>query len=168
MTTSMTITAKQQKWLKAFHIFFIVLWTGGAFCITLCQIFIKPVSDGELIGMLKVLHFIDFFIIAPAASFTFITALLYAYYTNWGWFKHNWIIVKWIICVIGIIMGIYPLAPSLSAMVETASRLGMNSFLDKDFIFNFNLTLFLGAFQSTTVVLAGFISSIKPWKNKLT
>lgn len=162
----MIITGKQQKWLKAFHIFFIVLWTGGAFCITICQVFFKPASDGELVGYLKVLHFIDFCIIAPAASLTLITALLYAHYTNWGWFKHNWIIVKWIICIIGIIIGIYPLAPSLSAMVETANHLGMKSFLDNDFVLNFNLTQFLGTFQTATVVLAGFISTIKPWKTK--
>jgi len=82
------------------------------------------------------LNFIDLFILVPGAIGTFLTALIYSIWTNWGWFKHNWITVKWIICIFGIVYGTFWLGPWLSEMAHIAKDQGMKALSDPEFLCN--------------------------------
>jgi hypothetical protein len=88
------LSSKGQKWLKCLHIYSACVWTGCATALTIKLFFINPEDGNELYGILSALDFIDLFILVPGAIGTFLTALVYSIWTNWGWFKHNWITVK--------------------------------------------------------------------------
>ena len=68
-------SAKQQRWLKCFHLFFVCLWVAGVVTITL-MIFIMKANDGmELYGIDISKKFVDDFIIIPGAIGSFLTGL---------------------------------------------------------------------------------------------
>lgn len=160
------LRVKGQKWLKCLHIYSACVWVGCATALTVMQFFILPESGGELYGIVSTLDFIDVFILVPGALCTFFTALVYSIWTNWGWFKHNWIVVKWVICIFGIIFGTFWLGPWLSEMSNIAKNEGMEALTDSLYLSNrYNFIVF-GAFQACTIIFAVFISTLKPWKKK--
>ena len=160
------LSARGQKWLKSFHILFAGLWAGAAFCLTLKQFFIKPSDGMELYGITSTLKFIDDFVIIPGAVGSLLTALIYSIWTNWGWFKHKWITVKWCINLYGVIFGTFWLGPWLNSSVPIAKEKGLSSFTDPVFFHNRKMLMIWGTFQAVTIVFAFFLSVIKPWKKK--
>lgn len=160
------LSAKGQKWLKCLHIYSACLWVGCATVLPVMQFFIDPDSGGELYGIIATLDFIDLFILVPGAICTFLTALVYSIWTSWGWFKHRWITVKWVICLFGMIFGTFWLGPWISEMAQIAKEIGMEALTDPRFLNNRFNSLTFGTLQSATVIFALFISTLKPWKHR--
>ena len=161
------LTTNGQKWLKIFHLFFVALWIGGAFSINLKQFFIHPETGDELYGILSTMDFIDWYVIVVGANGTLLTALLYSIFTKWGWFKHRWMTVKWIILLAGISFGTYPLGPWLSGMTELARTQGLGAFHNETFLHYQKMLMIFGSIQLCTILFAAIISVLKPWKNKV-
>ena len=125
-----SLSVKGQRWLKCLHIYFGSVWVGCATTLTIMHFFVKPDNGSELYGIVSTLDFIDLFILVPGAIGTFLTALVYSIWTKWGWFKHNWITVKWIICIFGIVFGTFWLGPWLSDMAHIAQNIGLEALTD--------------------------------------
>jgi hypothetical protein len=130
------------------------------------QFFVRPEDGSELYGIVATLDFIDLFILVPGAIGTFLTALVYSIWTNWGWFKHNWITVKWIICVFGLVFGTFWLGPWLSDMAAIAKQQGLKALNDPQYMNNQQNSIIFGTIQAITIIFAVFISTLKPWKRK--
>lgn len=162
----MVISSKGQKWLKSLHIYSGCVWVGCATVLSVMQFFINAESGPELYGILHTLDFIDLYILVPGAIGTFLTALVYSIWTKWGWFKHNWITVKWIICIFGMIFGTFWLGPWLSGLANMAQEHGLKALSDPEFLSTRQNSMIFGTFQALTVIFAAFISSLKPWKKK--
>jgi hypothetical protein len=162
----MKLSSKGQKWLKCLHIYSGCVWAGCATVLTIKQFFVNPEDGGELYGVLSTLDFIDLFILVPGAIGTFLTALVYSIWTNWGWFKHNWITAKWIICIFGLVFGTFWLGPWISGMAHIAKDQGMKALSDPEFLGNRLNSMIFGTSQALTVVFAVFISTLKPWRKK--
>lgn len=160
------LSVKGQKWLKCLHIYSAAVWVGCATVLTIMPFFIKPEHGSDLAGILSALNFIELFILVPGAIGTFLTALVYSIWTNWGWFKHNWIIVKWIICIFGMIFGTFYLGPWVGEMSQIAQNKGMEAFTDSLYLSTRYKVLTFGTLQTSTVIFAVFISTLKPWKKK--
>ncbi len=160
------LSVKGQRWLKCLHIYSGCVWVGCATTLTIMQFFVNPGDGSELFGIVATLDFIDLFILVPGAVGTFLTALIYSIWTNWGWFKHNWITVKWIICVFGLVFGTFWLGPWISDMAVIAKHKGIDALSDPQYISNRQNSMIFGTFQAFTVIFAVFISTLKPWKRK--
>ncbi|NLC27952.1 MAG: hypothetical protein GX780_04170 [Campylobacteraceae bacterium] len=160
------LSATGQKWLKSLHIFFASVWVGSAVILIIVQLFSKPNDGGELYGIIGTLDFIDLFILVPGAIGTFFTALIYSIWTNWGWFKHKWITVKWAICIFGIVFGTFWLGPWITEMSLIAKGAGLEALSDSTYLNNRFHSLLFGSFQTATVIFALFISTHKPWRGK--
>ncbi len=161
-----TLSVKGQRWLKCLHIYFGCVWVGCATTLTIMQFFVRPEDGSELYGIVATLDFIDLFILVPGAIGTFLTALVYSIWTNWGWFKHNWITVKWIICVFGLVFGTFWLGPWLSDMAAIAKQQGLKALNDPQYMNNQQNSIIFGTIQAITIIFAVFISTLKPWKRK--
>ncbi len=105
------LSARGQRWVKCFHVLSAGVWVGTAASLGSKQFFITPSRDAELLGIVSTLDFIDLFVLVPGAMGVLITGLIYSIWTNWGWFRHRWITVKWIICAFGVTFGTYPPRP---------------------------------------------------------
>jgi hypothetical protein len=157
---------KGQRWLKSFHVYSGCVWAGCATALAVMQFAVRAENGGQLYGIVSTLDFIDLFILVPGAIGTFLTGLIYSIWTNWGWFKHNWITVKWVICIFGIVFGTFWLGPWLSEMAAIAREKGLDALTDPNYLGNRQNSLIFGTFQAGTVIFAVFISSIKPWKKR--
>ena len=160
------IRAKGRAWLKGFHVFFACIWVGTAVVLCVKQFFISASSGDELYGIISTLDFIDIKILVPGAMGILITGIIYSVWTDWGWFRHNWIIVKWIICIYGVIFGTYPLGPWMQSLTEISKVKGLDALADPVFVHNQKMLLVFGTFQCFMLVVAIFITAIKPWKKR--
>lgn len=157
---------RAQKWVKGLHVIFACMWVGSAICLSVKQFFVHPANGGELYGITSTMDFIDVYIIIPGALGVLLTAIIYSTWTNWGWFKHKWIIVKWAICIYGIIFGTYPLGSWMSEVVHISKDAGLGALSHPIFLHNQKMLCIFGTFQAMTLVFAVFITSLKPWKNR--
>ncbi len=155
-----------QRWLKSFHSFFACMWVGAAIVLSVKQFVVNPSSGGELYGIISTMDFIDLYIIIPGAIGVLLTGLTYSIWTNWGWFKHNWILVKWIICLYGVGFGTYPLGPWMSSLARISKEKGLSALSDPVYLHNRSMLYTLGTFQVATLIFAVFITALKPWKKK--
>ena len=160
------LSAKGQKWLKGFHIFFACQWIGAAVCLALMNAFMKASDGTELYGINLSMKFIDDLIIVPGAIGSLLTGLLYAIFTNWGWLKHNWIIIKWLINIFGVIFGTFWLGPWVNGLAPISKTQGLGALSNPAYLNNHHMVLFWGTFQLLTLVFAVFISTLKPWKKR--
>ena len=158
------LSVRGQRWLKGFHAVFACMWVGAALCLTIKQFFVNPEDGGELYGITSTLDFIDLYIIIPGAMGVLLTGIMYSVWTNWGWFKHNWIMVKWVICLYGVVFGTYPLGPWMSSLARMSKEQGLSALSNPDFLHNQKMLMIFGTFQAATLVLAVFITALKPWK----
>jgi uncharacterized membrane protein len=158
---------KGQKWLKSLHMLFVCLWVGGAVALSSKQFFIAPQNDNNFYGIMATLKYIDDFIIIPGAIGALLTGLIYSIWTHWGWFKHRWILIKWCICLYGVIFGTYPLGPWLNEMTFLSKVRGLSALADPLYLHHKKMLFFFGTFQALTLIFAVLISALKPWgKNK--
>jgi hypothetical protein len=162
------LTSKGQKWLKGFHVFFSCCWVGAAVCLTSMMFFTKATDGMQLYGINFSLKFIDDFIIIPGAMGCLLTSLIYSLFTNWGWFKHRWITIKWIINIGGVIFGTFWLGPWLNSLAPISKIEGLDALINHTYIHNQKMLYMWGTLQAATLIFAVFISVLKPWKKKKT
>jgi uncharacterized membrane protein len=162
------IGPKGQRWLKGFHALFACMWVGAAIILTVKQFFISATDGGQLHGIMATLDFIDIYIIIPGAIGVLLTGLIYSIWTRWGWFKHNWIIVKWVICIYGVAFGTYPLGPWMKSLAHISKVQGLAALSDPTFVHNRLMLMVFGTFQAITLIIAIFLTTLRPWKKKIT
>mgnify|MGYP003447773131 FL=1 len=159
-------SAQGQKWLKCFHLVFVSLWVSGVVTMTL-MIFVMKASHGmELYGIDISKKFVDDFIIIPGAIGSFITGLLYSIFTKWGWFKHRWITVKWIITLFGMMFGTFFLGPWLNAMPPISMAKGLAALSDTAYMHSQQMLYIWTPLTLALVLFALFISVLKPWRKR--
>ncbi|MBN2528419.1 MAG: hypothetical protein JXR76_18670 [Deltaproteobacteria bacterium] len=164
----MKLSSRGQKWLKAFHVWVSCGWAAAGFILLLMNLGLRAKDGMELYGYNIAMKFIDDFIIIPCAMITLVTGIFYALLTKWGWFRHTWIIVKWIITVGSILFGTFFLGPWLNSLAPISLQAGMDALTIPEYVEAKQLNLYFGIVQVFLLTFAIFISIFKPWKKKKT
>ena len=160
------LSARGQRWLKAIHIFFAAIWVGAGVSLLMMQGFLSATDGKMLYGVDVSMKFVDDFIIIPGAFGSLLSGLAYSLFTPWGFFRHRWVTVKWIINVGGILFGTYWLGPWLNSMPPISGDLGLAALQDPTYTHNKAMSLCFGPIQVGSLVLAVFLSTLKPWKKR--
>lgn len=156
---------KGLKVLKTCHLIFVMIWVVGVMAMALISL-IKPQTGDEMYMILYISRFVDDLLVIPGAILTVITAVIYGAFTNWGFFKHKWIIVKWIVSVLVIIVGTFYFSPILDNCLLIADKMRNAALNNSEVLDAMHITT-LGAFmQSALLVVLVIISVFKPWKTK--
>lgn len=159
------LNAEGVKILKIFHLIFSMMWVVGVMAMAILSMQ-KVQSGDELYMLLRISRLIDDALVIPGAILTVITAIIYGMFTNWGFFKHKWIVVKWILAILIIIAGTFYFSPLLDNSLEIANVTRDLALDNEDVLQNSRITL-LGAFvQGSLLIFVIVISVIKPWKAK--
>ena len=95
------------KVLKIAHLFLAVMWIGGALCLLLVAFCVNPENGPYTYSI--ILKTIDDFVIIPGAVGNLLIGVVYGLKTQWGFFKHVWLIVKCIMTVPKILFGTFVL-----------------------------------------------------------
>ena len=165
----MRFSAAQTKWLKCIHLLAVAGWAGGAISLMLLHFlrFGGVGAGNELHGIDRASHMIDdWAIVALGALGCLVTGLLYSIFTNWGFFRHRWIGVKWIITIFCILFGTFFLGPWESEMVNISQKTGSAALQDSAYISSMHLNFWFGIVQVILIIFTIFISVFKPWRRK--
>lgn len=159
--------ARGQRVLKIIHLIVAGLWLGGAAALTLMIVALGPAESGpELLGYDLARKFVDDLIIIPGAMGCLLSGLLISGLTPWGFFKHRWVAVKWILTVACILFGTFYLGPMINGQPLISQDLGLAAAADPVYAANrFHNTLG-GGLQLAALIFMVAISVMKPWKKK--
>ena len=153
------------KILKMFHLFFAILWIGGGLALVTVLFSVNPTNGDELYMKSRIIQIIDDYLIIPGALASFFIGIIYGVWTNWGFFKHRWITVKWILTLIQILFGTFVLGPWVNENVEIASGLRDAAMSDSTLLRNIEMSKIWGTAQVVILVLIFIVISVqKPWK----
>jgi len=160
------LNANGLRWLKAFHLLAVSCWVGGAVSLILLYFIKTGISDGGVLyGINRSIHHVDMAVVViPGAFGCFITGLVYSTFSNWGFFRHRWLIFKWIVTVIAILFGTFFLGPWETEMMKISGKTGLSSLTDAEYLYNEKMNLFFGTVQVSVLIITIFISVFKPWK----
>jgi hypothetical protein len=154
--------------LKALHFFCAGCWIGG----TAAMLFLNRLGEAAFVG--PMLYGINLsarvagmgVVAACGAYGCLLTGLLYALFTPWGFFKHNWVIGKWIITVLALGSGVFLLSRWETIMLSQSRQIGLAAFFTPAFNLAWNSHFWGGAAQLALLFLAVLLAVFKPWGNK--
>ena len=160
------LTRPQQNLLLTLHLISAGIWLTGVLILALMPLVGKNVEMGDELYMYDLIyHFIDIKILTPAAVFTLITGLTFSLFTNWGFFKHGWLIYKWVITLTIIITGTFYLGPMVTHMLEISDMKRIAALEDSYYQSGLKIGLWASIINTVLLILAVAVSVYKPWKN---
>ncbi|MFV0590356.1 MAG: DUF2269 family protein [Draconibacterium sp.] len=160
------LDTKEQKLLKFFHLLFAFMWFGGGLALTLFALCFVPTNLQEAHFLSNILDFIDVWFIIIGANGLLVTGLIYGIWTKWGFFKHTWITIKWIILAFQIVFGTFVLGYWVSANLEMAESMKNDIQFYPDFFKNLQYLGWGGSLQMILLIAVILISVYKPWKKR--
>jgi hypothetical protein len=88
------LSARGLKWLKGFHLIAVSCWIGGGFALVLLYFLKNDVTDGGVLyGINQSTHHVDWVVVMiPGAFGCLVTGSIFSAFSNWGFFRHTWIV----------------------------------------------------------------------------
>jgi uncharacterized membrane protein len=163
-----TLKPRGLRWLKGFHLIAVSCWVGGAVALTMLYFLKGDITDGDVLyGINKSIHHVDMTIVViPGAFGCLVTGFVYSLFSDWGFFRHTWLIFKWIVTILAILFGTFFLGPWETGMMEISGRIGISSLSDPAYLYNEKMNLIFGTIQTLVLVITVFVSVFKPWKSR--
>ena len=142
-------------------------WVGGAVALILLFFLKNGVNDGRVLyGINQSIHHVDMAVVViPGAFGCLVTGLIYSLFSNWGFFKHTWMVIKWVVTIAAILFGTFFLGPWETNMMEISGNIGISSLSDSEYLYNEKMNVIFGAVQVMVLMATIFISIFKPWKS---
>lgn len=155
-----------QKFLKAIHLVAVGLWFSCVIILLVIPVIAGNIVTGEELYMYNLIyHFVDMYILTPAAIATLLTGVVYSLFTKWGFFKHGWLIYKWIVTLGIIVTGTFYLGPMVTRMLAIADLKRLNALQDAYYLQGVTIGIWAAIVNTLLLITAVFFSVYKPWKN---
>lgn len=111
------VKGKGLKVLKLIHLLGIMPWISGCLAAFILMLFIKSSTNSdEIFYFLNAIEILDFNAIVIGAIFTVLLGIFYGLFTNWGFIKMRWLVIKWLVSIFIIVSGIQLYIPNIDAM----------------------------------------------------
>lgn len=163
----MKLNVKQRNWLLSLHIASGGLWFGTALCSVALALGFRSLGDGRVLhGINLARNLMGEFIIVPSAIFSVITGFLLCSFTNWGFFKHYWVIVKQLATLTLIVIGSVWLGPWTKEMTEISETVRSQALQNSHYSFLQNTVTIGGTLQTLALLAIIVISTVKPWSRQ--
>jgi uncharacterized membrane protein len=165
----MKLNVKQRNWLLSLHIAFGGLWFGTALCsIALILSFRSLDSSSALHGINLARNLLGELVIVPSAILSVITGALLCAFTNWGFFKQYWVMVKQVATLILIVVGSIWLGPWTKEMTAISGAVPSQALQDSQYLALQENVAIGGALQTVALLSIIVISTVKPWSRRNT
>lgn len=164
----MKLSPKGQKILKIIHLASVIAWVGSAIVMNSIRHLVH-ISDGAgMYYMADFLEAVDMKILVPGAIVCLLTGLLYSLLTPWGFFKHRWVVIKWILTILMIALGTFFMGPLIKENVIIGHNLmtATAQAASDTYWQNVAASAKWGALQICLLAFTIIISVLKPWKKK--
>ena len=160
------LTGKGLKVLKIIHLLLAFMWIGGALAMILLLLATSPNESYEMYMRSVSLKMIDDWLIIPGAMGMLVSGVIYGIWTHWGFFRHRWITVKWILTVAMILSGTFLMGPWVNGNVYAPGDIAGYAPDNAIFFGNVTNTIICGSIQTASLLFVVIISVLKPWKTK--
>jgi len=149
------------KWLRFFHFLTAGIWFGGVVCIgILAYICFFQLTEDEFLTVIPLVPVL-YQRMMPFALLTVAQGFIYGFFTKWGFFKHKWVLCKWISTVfIVLLTGLGGIVQIHATIVKVKTYGFEGGFADG------GLALLFIFLQITLMVAMIALSVFKPWKGK--
>lgn len=160
------LKAKGQKILKIFHLLGAACWLGGAICMILLNIAGSHAERGGMLyGINYSSHLIDMWVVVAFGVYVcLVTGFLYGLFTPWGFTRHRWVAIKWLLTLICFASGWALLGRFENEMFAISEALGEAALNSADYLAIKQNHFRLSIAQISMLVAMFAISAIKPWK----
>ncbi len=162
-TNPVFLSASGQKILKGIHITLAAITLGGI--LSMFALFLLKIGSPEMdqFPLDKSIYFINNSVVYYSVMGNILTALAYALYTRWGFFKHDWIVAKWALLItLAVLFMVWfiPVINGMTSLSDSKLHLGEAAQQYKDLVSKglFRSFVLFGLF-----VAIFFVSTIKPW-----
>lgn len=160
------IGPKGMKWLKIIHVFLVVVFFGGILSSLALNIHLDFTKFDESYLGYKNIVIISDHIVRWGAIGTLLVGLTYGFFTNWGFFKHRWVGVKFVLYLIQTIVGIFIIDKLMITNMELLETQRELALTNPEFIRNHLIRQYAVYFQVAVTIFIFIISFIKPWRKK--
>lgn len=156
-----------RMWLKTFHLFFAAAWIGGALAMLFLPLGNIFITDGKYSQAFNfAIRIINVYVTIPAAIGSILTGFLFALFTNWGFFKHKWLTVKWILTTTAILIGAFWVGPLINDMLRLSMKKDFARTANDIYLAYETQFFILHGTQILLILYIIYVSVFKPWKKK--
>lgn len=165
----MKLTVKQRNWLLSLHIASGGLWFGTALCSVALLLSFRSLNDSTgLYGINLARNLLGEFVIVPSAILSVITGAFLCAFTNWGFFKHSWVMVKQVTTLVLIVIGSIWLGPWTKEMTAISDVAKSQALQNLQYLRLQENVVLGGALQTLALLIIIVISTVKPWSRRNT
>lgn len=158
------MSPKGLKILKIFHLLFAIMWIGGVMALICVGMGSSP-KNNEMVYMSAIDQLIiDEFFLIPGGIGIVITAIIYAIFTKWGFWKHNWLKVKWVFTIALVIIGAGYMGVLIKENVAYIEGVMPTTEYLAQYWVNVRNIAIAGIIQMIGFISIVIISVFKPWK----
>jgi hypothetical protein len=155
------------KVLKMLHIFMIVLFLGGILSSFALLMRLDLSSFDDVYSSYKIFNLISDNVVKIGAQGTIVLGLVFGFFTKWGFIKHKWLAVKWLLFIAQTSIGILVvdrLMVSNLALLTTEKALALTDpvFIHSHFLRQDDVILQIGL-----TLLALILSVLKPGRHRV-
>ncbi len=145
--------------VKAFHLFFVSTWLGS--WLSLLLLLMMNPGNG-LPQILEAERLIHVAIVIPSVIGSLVTGIIFSGATNWGFFKHRWVIIKYGANIFPIIGGALLFLPRLNRMIDVAKNNPAAALTNPAFVSDRSGAAIFLVIQFVFVCMAIYLSVFKP------
>ena len=160
------LTTKGMKALKVIHLVCAIAWFGSAISMNLLRHLVVVKDAAGMYWMAEILEAIDMKILVPGAVGGLLTGIVYGGFTNWGFFKHKWLTVKWVLTRFMILFGTFYMGPLVKENVLIGKAIMEGNGDAAQYCHNVMANAYAGLLQIVLLTVVTIVSVYKPWKRK--
>ncbi|WP_071394728.1 hypothetical protein [Bacillus tuaregi] len=165
------LTQKKKSILVAIHVLSVASWIGGTLAMLLLAFYLKTGANAEqLLYTMGSMEVIDENLLKYPALLSLLTGILLSVWTQWGLTKHYWVIIKFSLTLLTILIGIFFLSKWTAGIGEMIESMGFGSLENKEFQSTWLSIVTTSSFNLLCLAFMTFITYLKPFgkvkKNK--
>ncbi len=164
----MKLKGNALRTLRSVHIFAACCWLGTGVSLVLISLakYMGWLPPETFYGADAAAHLIDGWVLVnTGVILCFATGLLYGFFTEWGFFRHRWIMIKWIFFLACVAFGTW-LGTIEKTLLDMSRELGAGASASAEYLSVLRMHLAGGIAQVLAVIFTVAISVFKPWKKK--
>ena len=153
--------------LKMFHILLIVLFFGGILSSFALLMKLDLSNFDDVYMNYRIFNIISDNVVKIGAQGTILLGAVYGFFTKWGFIRHKWLAVKWILFIVQTFVGILvvdKLMVANTALLEAEKVLALRNPV---FIHNHYLRLYVVIAQIGLTLVALILSVLKPGRSRI-
>ena len=154
------------KILRMLHIFLIILFLGGILSSFAILMKLNLSNYQDVYSAYKTFNLISDNVVKLGAQGTILLGAIYGFFTKWGFVKHKWLAVKWILFIAQTFVGILivdKLMMGNTALLEAEKVMVLS---DPIFLHNHYIRLYVVIAQIGLTLIALVLSVLKPGRSR--